>query len=369
MTQNIIYRPILAIVISLIILFLGILALFRLPMTLFPNVAPPAVTVEVEYQGANAQTVTEAAVEPLERSINGVPGMKYMLSDVGNDGVGVIRIVFETGTDPSVAAINVQNRINDIMGQLPPEVIKKGVLIGKEENAILMYLNIYSNDSSLQEKFMYNFADLNILEELKRIQGVGYANILGAKEYAMRIWLKPDKMLAYHISAEDILNSLEEQNLEAAPGKIGESSDMKATQSLQYVLLYTGRFNSKEEYENIPIKGNSNGQMLKVKDIADVEFGTSYFDVEAKFNGKPCAALVLKQLPGSNGREVISNVKKRLEELKQSTFLKGMDYEVSYDISRFMDASIDEVIKTFVEALLPNVADWDSRWLPYPFPP
>jgi len=351
MTGRIIYRPILAIVISLILLFLGILTLLRLPMTLFPDVAPPEVNVEVEYQGANAETVTKAAIEPLERAINGVPGMKYMASDVGNDGVGVVQIIFETGTDANIAAINVQNRITDVMGQLPPEVIKKGVLIGKEENAILMYLNIYSNDTSLQEKFMYNFADLNILSELKRVKGVGYANILGAKEYAMRIWLKPDKMLAYNISTDDVLKVLEEQNLEAAPGKIGESSDKKA-QSLQYVLLYTGRFNTKEEYENIPIKATSNGEILRVKDIADVEFGTEYFDVKAKFNGKPCAAIVLKQLPGSNAREVINNVKKRMDELKQTMFLKGMDYEVSYDISRFMDASINEVVKTFVEALL-----------------
>lgn len=351
MTGKIIYRPILAIVISLILLFLGILTLFRLPMTLFPAVAPPEVNVEVEFQGANAQTVTRAAIEPLERAINGVPGMKYMMSDVGNDGIGIVQIIFETGTDANIAAVNVQTRITDIMGQLPPEVIKKGVLIGKEENAILMYLNIYSKDSSLKDKFIYNFADLNILSELKRVKGVGYANILGAKEYAMRIWLKPDKMLAYNISTQDVLKTLEEQNLEAAPGKIGESSD-KAAQSLQYVLLYTGRFNSKEEYENIPLKATYNGEILKIKDIADVELGTEYFDVDARFNGRPSAAIVLKQLPGSNAREVINNVKKRMSELKETMFLKGMDYEISYDISRFMDASIHEVVKTFIEALL-----------------
>jgi len=320
-------------------------------MTLFPAVAPAEVNVEVEYQGANAETVTKAAIEPLERAINGVPGMKYMTSDVGNDGVGIVQIAFETGTDANIAAINVQNRITEVMGQLPPEVIKKGVLIGKEENAILMYLNIFSNDSTLHERFMYNFADLNILSELKRVRGVGYANILGAKEYAMRIWLKPDKMLAYNISADDVLHTLDQQNIEAAPGKIGENSE-KTTQPLQYVLLYTGRFDTKAQYENIPIKATPDGEILKIKDIADVELGTEYFDVQAKFNGKPCAAIVLKQLPGSNAREVINNVKKRMAELKETMFLKGMDYEVSYDISRFMDASIHEVIKTFVEAIL-----------------
>ncbi len=352
MTGKIIHRPILAIVISLIIVFLGILTLFRLPMTLFPSVAPPEVNVEVEYQGANAETVTKAAIEPLERAINGVPGMKYMASDAGNDGVGVVQIIFETGTDANIAAINVQNRITDIMGQLPPEVIKKGVLIGKEENAILMYLNIFSDDPTLPEKFLYNFADINILAELKRVKGVGYANILGAKEYAMRIWLKPDKMLAYNISADDVIRTLENQNLEAAPGKIGESSDREKTESLQYVLRYTGRFNTPEEYENIPIKATADGKILRIGDIAEVEFGTSYFDVEARFNGRPSAAIVLKQLPGSNAREVIDNVKKRMVELRNTMFLEGMDYEISYDISRFMDASVHEVIKTFIEALV-----------------
>jgi hydrophobic/amphiphilic exporter-1 (mainly G- bacteria), HAE1 family len=352
MKSNIINRPILAIVISLIIVFLGILSLFRLPMTLFPSVAPPEVNVEVEYQGANAETVTKAAIEPLERAINGVPGMKYMSSDVGNDGVGIVQVIFETGTDINVAAVNVQNRITDVMGQLPPEVIERGVLIGKEENAILMYLNIFSDDPEMTEKFIHNFADLNILPELKRINGVGYSNILGAKEYAMRIWLMPDKMLTYHVSTDDVINALEEQNLEASPGKIGENSDRTINSSLQYVLRYQGRFTSIEQYENIPLKSTEDGRILRIKDVAEVEFGTEYFDVEAKFNGKPSASIVLKQLPGSNAKEVIDNVKKRLDELKETMFLEGMDYEVSYDISRFMEASIKEVISTFIQALL-----------------
>lgn len=352
MKMNIINRPILAIVISLIIVFLGILSLFRLPMALFPSVAPPEVNVEVEYQGANAETVTKAAIEPLERAINGVPNMKYMSSDVGNDGVGIVQVIFETGTDINVAAVNVQNRITDVMGKLPPEVIKKGVLIGKEENAILMYLNIYSNDPELSERFIHNFADLNVLSELKRVKGVGYANILGNKEYAMRIWLKPDKMLRYDIAADDVINALEEQNLEASPGKIGENSEKSSNSSLQYVLRYKGRFKTVEEYENIPLKATTDGQILRIKDIAELEFSSEYFDVEAKFNGKPAASIILKQLPGSNAKEVIDQVKERMKELKETMFLEGMDYEVSYDISRFMDASIHEVIKTFIEALL-----------------
>jgi HAE1 family hydrophobic/amphiphilic exporter-1 len=351
MTVNIINRPIMAIVISVIIVILGIISLKRLPMTLFPSVAPPEVNVTVEYTGANAETVTKAAIVPLERAINGVPGMKYMSSDAGNDGVGVVQILFETGTDPDVAAINVQNRVNAVMGELPSEVIKNGVKIAKEENAILMYLNIYSKDTLHDEKFLYNFADINILSELKRVKGVGYADILGAKEYAMRIWVKPDKMLAYGISSEDVINILEEQNIESAPGKIGESSD-KSSLALLYTIKYSGKFNTKAQYENIPIKANMDGKILRIKDIADVEFGTTYFDVEAKLNGMPSAAVSLKQLPGSNASEVISNVKKRLEEIKISSFLEGMDYEISYDVSRFLDASVHEVIKTLLEAFV-----------------
>jgi hydrophobic/amphiphilic exporter-1 (mainly G- bacteria), HAE1 family len=351
MTTKFIHRPILSIVISLIITLLGVLSLTRLPMTQFPNVAPPEVNVTVEYTGANAETVTKAAIVPLERAINGVPGMKYISSDAGNDGVGVVQIIFETGTNPDVAAVNVQSRITDIMGELPAEVIKNGVAIAKEENSILMYLNIYSNDEALEEKFLYNFTDINILAELKRIDGVGYADILGAREYAMRVWLRPDKMITYNISTTDVIEALQEQNIEAAPGKVGESSD-KGTQSLQYVLKYTGKFSTIEEYKNIPIRSNSDGEILRIKDVADVEFSTAYYDVEAKLNGKPTAAIMLKQLPGSNATKVIENIKKRMAEIKESTFLPGMDYEISYDVSRFLDASVHEVVKTLIEAFI-----------------
>jgi HAE1 family hydrophobic/amphiphilic exporter-1 len=370
MTTKFIHRPVLSIVISVIIALLGILAMLKLPMTLFPSIAPPEVNVTVEYTGANAETVVKAALVTLERAINGVPGMKYMSTDAGNDGVGVIQIIHEVGTDPDIAAVNIQNRVAAVMGELPSEVIKNGVKIAKEENAMLMYLNIYSTDSTVSEKFLYNFADINLLAELKRIKGVGFADIVGAREYAMRIWLKPDKMLSYNISVDELLESLEEQNIEAAPGKIGESSDKEA-QPMQYVVKYTGKFNTKEQYENIPIKSTASGQLLRIKDIADVEFGTTYFDVEAKLNGKPTASIMLKQLPGSNASGVIAAVKKRLTELKVSTFQKGMDYEVSYDVSRFLDASVHEVIKTLIEAFLlvslvvfVFLQDWRSTLIP-----
>lgn len=370
MTSKFIHRPVLSIVISLIILLLGVLTLTQLPMAQFPAIAPPEVNVTVEYTGANAETVTNAAVIRLERAINGVPGMKYMTSDAGNDGVGVIQVIFEVGTNPDVAAVNVQNRVAAIMAQLPAEVVKNGVKIAKEENAMLMYLNIYSTDSTMDDKFLYNFADINILSELKRINGVGYADILGAREYAMRVWLKPDKMLAYGISPDEILEALDKQNIDAAPGKVGESNERKS-QSLQYVIKYTGKFNTKEEYENIPVKANIDGEILRIRDVAEVEFGTTYFDVETKLNGRPAAAIMLKQLPGSNASEVIGNVKKRIAEIKDKTFLVGMDYEVSYDVSRFLDASVHEVLRTLIEAFLLVslvvfifLQDWRSTLIP-----
>ncbi|MFS8617943.1 MAG: efflux RND transporter permease subunit, partial [Solitalea sp.] len=347
--NNFIQRPVLAIVISLIILFLGILAVFRLPMSQFPAIAPPEVNVTVEYAGANAETVTRAAIVPLERAINGVPGMKYMSSDAGNDGVGVIQVIHEVGTDPDIAAVNIQNRVAAVMGELPEEVIKNGVKIAKEENAMLMYLNIFSSDTTLTEKFLYNFADINILTELKRVKGVGYADILGAKEYAMRIWLKPDRMLSYGVGVDDIMEALQAQNIEAAPGKIGENSE-KTNFPIQYVIKYPGKYSTEAAYADIPIKSVSDGRMLTIKDVADVEFGTTYFDVEARFNGMPAASIMLKQLPGSNAAEVIGQVKQKMAELKEKTFPQGMDYEVSYDVSKFMEASIRDLLKTVVEA-------------------
>lgn len=370
MTAKFIQRPILSIVMSLIITLLGVLSLTRLPMEQFPSIAPPVVNVTIEYTGANAETVTKAVTVPLERAINGVPGMKYMSSLAGNDGMGIVQVVFEVGTNPDIAAVNVQNRVGTVVDELPAEVIKNGVKIMKEERAMLMYLDIFSTDPALEEKFLYNFADINILPELKRIEGVSYVDILGAREYAMRIWLKPDKMLTYNISTDDIVRVLREQNVEAAPGAVGESSDRSA-QALQYVIKYTGRYNTQNQYENIPVKSDADGKILRMKDIAEVEFGTLYFDVESKLNGKPAASIMLKQLPGSNASDVISRVKEQMKKIKKFSFIEGMDYKISYDVSRFLDASIHKVLKTLIEAFLLVslvvfifLQDWRSTLIP-----
>ena len=270
-----------------------------LPVTQFPSISPPKVSVTAEYPGANGELMTKAVLIPLERAINGVPGMKYMESDAGNDGEASIQVVFNLGTDPNLASVNVQNRVASVVNKLPPLVVREGVKITREESNMLLYINLYSTDSTMDQKFLFNFADINILSELKRVNGVGYADILGNREYAMRIWLKPDRMLAYKISADEVLKALDEQSLEASPGKIGESSG-KRSQSFEYVLKYPGRFSTKEEYANIVLRSNANGEMLRVKDVADIEFGSSMYDIYSNLNGRPSAAIVLKQSFGSN---------------------------------------------------------------------
>jgi len=351
MTAKFIHRPVLSIVISVIITLLGLLALTQLPVTQFPDIAPPEVTVTSKYTGANAETVVKAVVTPMERAINGVPGMAYMSSVSGNDGTSVIQIVFKAGTDPDVAAVNVQNRVSSTLDELPEEAIKAGVIVEKVQNSMLMYLNILGSDTALDEKFLFNFTDINILPELKRIEGVGFADIMGSREYAMRIWLKPDKMVMYNLSAPEVIAMLKAQNVEAAPGKIGESSG-KTPQSLQYVLKYTGKHNSKEGYENMVLRNEENGELLRLKDIAEVEFDSQEYDVLSKENGKPSAAIMIKQRPGTNAKDVIEQIKLRMKEIKASSFVQGMDYTISYDVSSFLDASIHEVIKTLIEAFI-----------------
>lgn len=351
MTSTFIHRPVLSIVISIFIVLLGLIALVQLPVTQFPDIAPPEVNVTTKFTGANAETCVKAVVTTLERAINGVPGMAYMTSVSSNDGTSIIQIIFKAGTNPDVAAVNVQNRVATVLDELPQEVIKSGVQVEKVQNSMLMYINILSNDSLLDEKFLFNFTDINLLKELKRIDGVGFAEIVGSKDYAMRVWLKPDKMLMYNISANEIVESLKKQNVEAAPGKIGESSG-KTAQSLQYVLRYTGKFTTEEAYQNIVLRSKEDGDILRLKDVADVDFDAQTYGVISKENGRPSAAIMLKQRPGSNAKEVINNLKAKMAEIKASSFPPGMDYTVSYDVSAFLDASIYEVIKTLIEAFI-----------------
>ncbi|WP_264563979.1 efflux RND transporter permease subunit [Flavobacterium sp. N3904] len=370
MFNKFIQRPVLSIVISLMIVLLGVLALVKLPVTLFPSISPPKVNVTASYPGANNELLIKSVIIPLERALNGVPGMKYIASDAGNDGEGSIQVIFNLGTDPNQASLNVQNRVASVVNKLPPIVVREGVKITREESNMLLYVNLHSSDPKADQKFLYNFADINILSELKRVDGVGDADILGNREYAMRIWLKPDRMLAYKISADEVMEALSQQSLEASPGKTGESSG-KRSQAFEYVLKYPGRFTTNEQYENIVLRSNPNGEILRLKDVAKVEFGSSMYDIYSNLNGKPSAAIVLKQSYGSNATQVIKDVKAKLAELKISTFPKGMDYEISYDVSKFLDASIEKVIHTLLEAFVLVglvvflfLGDWRSTLIP-----
>ncbi|RPD45922.1 efflux RND transporter permease subunit [Hymenobacter sediminis] len=363
-------RPVLSLVISLFITFLGGLALFSLPITQFPDIVPPSVTVTARYTGANAEVCAKAVATPLERAINGVPGMTYMSSVSSNSGLTVITVFFQVGTDPDLAAVNVQNRVQTIIDELPEEVIRAGVSTEKEVNSMLLYLNVMSEDPKVNEKFIYNFADINVLQELKRINGVGFAEIMGQREYSMRVWLQPDRMVAYNVSAEEVVEAIRAQNVEAAPGKSGESSGQDA-QMLQYVLRYTGKLFEPKQYEDIVLRANPDGSVLRLKDVAQVKFDVLSYGMVSKIDGKPSAAIMLKQRPGSNASDVIKQVKERMAELKQTSFPPGMTYNVAYDVSRFLDASIHEVLRTLVEAFLLVfvvvylfLQDWRSTLIP-----
>lgn len=370
MVEMFIRRKVLSLVISILFVLLGIMALLKMPITQFPDIVPPSVTVTAKYTGANAEVSANAVALPLERAINGVPGMTYMSTVTSNDGLTLIQVFFEVGTDPDVAAVNVQNRVTTILDELPEEVIRAGVTTEKEVNSMLMYLNITSTDPSQDEQFIYNFTDINVLQELKRIDGVGRAEIMGQKEYSMRVWLDPQKMAAYSISADEVISSLQKQNISAAPGKVGETSG-KTSSQLQYVIKYKGKFFEPKQYEEVPIRSDVDGTILKLKDIAKVEFGAMNYGMVSKTDGRPSASIMMKQRPGSNASEVIESVKAKMEELKVTSFPPGMEYNMAYDVSRFLDASISAVLTTLIEAfILVGIVvfiflqDWRSTLIP-----
>lgn len=344
-------RPVLSIVISLFFLLLGMLSFFSLPVELFPDIAPPSIAIRAKYRGANAEVCAKTVATPLEKVINGVPGMTYMTSVSSNRGTTIIKVYFEAGTNPDLAAVEIQNRISTVVNELPEEVVKAGVTVEKQVEGLLMYLNVFSENTTLDEAFIYNFTDLNVLQELRRVDGVGLAEIMSTKDYSMRIWLKPDRMTSYRVSTDELVEAIRNQNVEAAPGQLGISSG-KESQMLQYVLRYTGKFFEPKQYENLVIRANPDGSILRLKDVADVEFGSLNYGRISKTDGKPAASIMIIQRPGSNASEVIANVKKRIAEIKGDTFPSGMDYQISYDVSRFLDASIKEVLVTLVEAFI-----------------
>jgi HAE1 family hydrophobic/amphiphilic exporter-1 len=364
-----IQRPVLAITISLAIVFLGILAINTRPVSQFPEIAPPRVNIFIAFPGSSADVLVTSTLIPLERAINGVQGMQYIISDATSAGEATIQIVFEPGTDPNAAVVNVKTRVDQVMNNLPPLVQREGVIITPIQPSMLMYVNLYSTDKNADEKFLYNYSSVHILPELQRISGMGRAQILGSRQYAMRIWLKPDRMRAYNVSTEEVMHSIEEQSVIGRPGRLGQASG-KTPQSLEYVLTYKGRFNQPEEYGDIIIKATPEGEILKLKDVAEVELGSEFFDIYSNKDGYPAASIVLKQNFGSNASKVIDGVKEKLKEL-ETDFPPGMKYEINYDVSKFVGASIDKVMHTLVEAFILValvvfifLGDWRSTLIP-----
>lgn len=369
MFQNFIKRPVLAIVVSLVIIFLGFMSIETLPISQFPEISPPRVLVSIAYPGSSADVLVKSTLIPIERAINGVQGMKYIISDATSAGEATIQVIFELGTDPNQAVVNVKNRIDQVMNRLPELVQLEGVVVNRVQPSMLMYVNVYSTDKDADEKFLYNYANINIIPEIQRINGIATAQILGSRQYAMRIWLKPDRMRAYNISSEELMKAIDEQSIIGRPGRLGQASGITA-QSLEYTLVYSGRFNTPEQYGEVIIRANAEGELLRLKDVANIELGSEFFDIYSNKDGYPSAAIVLKQNYGTNASDVIAQVKERMEEMK-AYFPAGMDYEVNYDVSKFLDASIEKVIRTLGEAFLLValvvflfLGDWRSTLIP-----
>ena len=362
-------RPVLAIVLSLVTIFLGILAIKTLPTSQFPSIAPPVVMVSASYPGASAKTLTESVIIPIEQAINGAWGMRYMSSDATSAGEANVQVIFEPGTDINQALVQVSNRVEQVRNRLPPLVQREGVIITPVIPSMLMYVNLYSTDKNANMKFLFNYAGITMIPELQRINGIGQARILGSRQYAMRVWLNPERMRAYKISPDDVMEALNDQSVIGKPGRLGRG-DASRSEALEYVLAYSDRFNEPSQYENVIIRANPNGELLRLKDIGKVVLGSEYYDIYSNINGYPSAAIVLKQTYGSNASEVIANVKKKLDELKQD-FPPGMTYEVSYDVSKFLDASTENVIHTLRDAFILVafvvfifLGDWRSTLIP-----
>ncbi|WP_335965888.1 efflux RND transporter permease subunit [Galbibacter sp. PAP.153] len=369
MFSKFIKRPVLAIVISVVIVFVGLLAIKQLPISQFPQIAPTTVNVFIAYPGASADVLVKSTLIPLETSINGVQGMRYIASDATSAGEGTMRIIFEPGTDPNQAVVRVKTRVDQVMPLLPELVQREGVVITPVQPSMLMYVNLFSKEKNNDEKFLYNYAYTKIVPEIQRIKGIASAKILGSRKYAMRVWLKPDRMRAYKVSAEEVLEAMDEQSIIARPGRLGRSSGKKA-QALEYVLVYKGRYNEPEDYKNIIIRANKDGEILKLKDVADVELGSEFFDIYSNLDGHPSASIVLKQTFGSNGSDVIKAVKEKLKDLKED-LPPGVDYQIGYDVSNFLDASIEQVIHTLRDAFILVaivvflfLGDWRSTIIP-----
>lgn len=346
MLKTFIFRPVLSTVISIIIVVLGIIGITSLPVEQYPDIAPPTVQVRTFYSGANADVVMKSVVIPIEEAVNGVEGMTYMTSTASNSGMASITVYFEQGVNPDMAAVNVQNRVNQANSLLPAEVVQSGVTVQKSQTSTLLMIFLYSDSQDYDGKFIQNYANINILPQIQRVRGVGDAQVYGAQDYSMRIWLKPDVMASYGMNPTELIAALQDQNIEAAPGELGQQGD----QAFQYTLKYTGRLQSVEEFENIIIRSHQ-GQVLRVKDVANVELGSLNYTVTTHLGDKNAVMIAVSQTAGSNASEVIELVKKELTDA-ETLFPPGIKYQYMMDASEFLGASIDKVLHTLIEAFV-----------------
>lgn len=344
--QKFIDRPILSMVISVVILVAGLIGLYALSVEQYPDIAPPTIRVSTTYSGANAEAVQKSVIVPLEEAINGVENMTYMTSTASNTGSAEITVYFKQGTDPDMAAVNVQNKVSTATSLLPAEVTKVGVTTMKRQSSMLMIFGLYSPKGTYDETFLTNYLNINVKPQLQRISGVGEVNVMGG-DYAMRIWLKPDVMAQYELEPADVEAALSSQNIEASIGSIGEDSK----NVYQYTLKYRGRLEKEKEFENIVIKAFDDGRVVRLSDIAKVELGSQSYTYTGSVNGSPGTTCMINQTAGTNANEIITSINKYLEELKE-TLPEDVEVVELMSTKNFLDASINEVIKTLIEAII-----------------
>jgi HAE1 family hydrophobic/amphiphilic exporter-1 len=347
MFRKFIERPILSSVISIIIVILGVLGLISLPIEQYPDIAPPTIRVTANYTGASAETVLKSVVVPLEEQINGVENMIYMNSSASNNGSASIEVYFKQGTNPDMAAVNVQNRVSRATSILPSEVTRSGVSVAKRQPSMLLIFSLYSENGEYDETFLQNYAKINLLPQIQRVSGVGDASVFGGKDYSMRVWLKPDVMAAYGLMPSDVISALNEQSLEAAPGRLGERNE----QSFEYVLKYKGKLSQPDEFENIVIRADKQGNILRLKDVARIELGALSYSVSTYAMKQPGITAAVFQSPGSNARDVIIQTQKVIEEASKS-FPAGVKYKYTVNANDFLDSSIEKVLHTLLEAFV-----------------
>lgn len=366
MFKKFIERPVLSTVISIIIVILGVLGIFTLPVAQYPEIAPPTVVVNANYMGANADVILKSVIIPLEEQINGVEGMTYMTSTATNDGSGSVTVYFEQGINPDIAAVNVQNRVSRANSLLPREVTQAGVTVLKRQSSNVLIFTIYSDNPQFDQKFIQNYANINIIPQVKRVPGVGDATVFGTKDYSVRIWLDPQKMASYGLVPSDINTVLAEQNIEAAPGSIGDEADT----SFRYTLKYKGRLTEIPEFEDIILRGTESGQILRLKDVARIELGAQDYTGKSFTDGKPSIGIAIAQTAGSNAQDVIDQTIAVLKNSEKS-FPKGLGWTTIINANEFLDASIDKVVHTLIEAFILVflvvfifLQDWRSTLIP-----